>query len=150
MACNHCWHDTGALLASNPGQHDLMCCWCGEHQRMPWGTEFKPDLKAEHGEFLKLLPITIRRRQPTSDIPTNEQQLRTADIGKIVHYMPSNPHYSGAGPLPAMILRVLEDGTCNLMAFFDGDSSYGLKRLKAVPYSATGEPGTWHWIGEAL
>lgn len=75
-----------------------------------------------------------------------EQNLRTADIGKIVHYMPSNIIKYGDGPLPAMILRVLKDGTCNLMVFFDGDSSYGLKRVRSVPYSATGEQGTWHWM----
>ena len=79
----------------------------------------------------------------------SERELHTTGIGKIVHYMPSNISH-GNGPLPAMILRVLADETCNLVVFFDTDSTFGMVREKSVPYSATGEPGTWHWAGEAI
>ena len=26
---NHCWHDTGVLLASMPPQLEMVCCRCG-------------------------------------------------------------------------------------------------------------------------
>lgn len=81
----------------------------------------------------------------------DKQKLRIADIGKIVHYMPSNIS-RGTGPLPAMILRVHEDGTCNLVVFVDDGQlgNLGIGKEVSVPYSAMGELGTWHWPGETL
>ena len=28
--CDHCWHDTGMVLASLPPQYQKRCCRCGE------------------------------------------------------------------------------------------------------------------------
>ncbi len=35
--CNHCWHDNGTLLTSNPPQVPQTCCHCGERRSITLG-----------------------------------------------------------------------------------------------------------------
>lgn len=34
-AANHCWHDTGRSLMSNPPQAVDVCCFCGAVRALP-------------------------------------------------------------------------------------------------------------------
>jgi hypothetical protein len=41
MNHNHCWHETGVVLTSNPPQYPEVCCHCGE-QRVIRGAAVTP------------------------------------------------------------------------------------------------------------
>lgn len=46
--CEHCWHDTGILLCSDPPQTEEVCCFCGEmRRRRVWVLQEK----AWHGKY---------------------------------------------------------------------------------------------------
>lgn len=67
--CNHCWHDTGNMLTSNPPQYQLICCHCGATENLRSLPPFERD-NGEHGEFAKGLPM--KGRVMTTEI-TDEQ-----------------------------------------------------------------------------
>lgn len=49
MSCNHCWHETGIALTTNPPQYPEVCCHCGE-QRVVYG--YAPMNQEGHGKYL--------------------------------------------------------------------------------------------------
>lgn len=66
--CNHCWHDTGNMLTSNPPQYQLICCHCGETENLRSLPPFERD-NGEHGEFAKGLPLKERLMTTKVDDP---------------------------------------------------------------------------------
>ena len=49
MNHNHCWHETGFVLTTNPPQYPEVCCHCGE-QRIIRGMAVTPDIG--HGKHM--------------------------------------------------------------------------------------------------
>lgn len=64
-------------------------------------------------------------------------------IGRVVIYLlPTNHklHNNGAVEAPAMVVRVFDDGKCNLKVQLDGnDTTWATSVLEGTT------PGTWHW-----
>lgn len=66
-------------------------------------------------------------------------------VGRIVHYVPrpGQPETrNNAEVVPAIIVRVWENGLLNLKCFCDGPWD---NWQPSVPYNAIPIPGTWHW-----
>ena len=56
--CDHCWHDTGMVLASLPPQYQKKCCRCGEIQTYRGQTLVAEDNRA-HGPFNTGFAVTL-------------------------------------------------------------------------------------------
>lgn len=76
--CNHCWHDTGNMLTSNPPQYQLICCHCGETRNVKALPSM--ELSDEYGDYAWKLSIEHRKRsvkmsdlEQQSPQPTMEQ-----------------------------------------------------------------------------
>jgi hypothetical protein len=48
-AAEHCWHDTGKMLMSNPPQSVDRCCWCGIERSLRVAV---PIRSGEHGPMV--------------------------------------------------------------------------------------------------
>lgn len=70
--------------------------------------------------------------------------------GRIVHFvMPDG------ACRPAVVVRVWEEGRCNLQVFTDGSNDgagheSGIKWATSVSYSEEAKPSTWHWPERVL
>ena len=45
----HCWHDTGVVLTSNPPIYNDICCHCGVGRQRKSFVQWEP---AGHGKYL--------------------------------------------------------------------------------------------------
>lgn len=67
MPCDHCWHDTGVMLLTDPPQIVERCCHCGEkHNR---DQDLFKDGKI-HGKFLG----RWREQSQTMTIPESRSE----------------------------------------------------------------------------
>lgn len=71
--CDHCWHETGELLTSDPPQHQLMCCYCAATKNvrdLP-----KMEIHESHGDFARQFNIKYReRRAMNAELELQEEQ----------------------------------------------------------------------------
>jgi hypothetical protein len=74
-------------------------------------------------------------------------------LGRIVHFNVSTEvasklnqlggkRYNISEKIPGMIVRIHDNGACNLTLFPDADENL---RVANVPYSTGSQPGTWNW-----
>lgn len=49
--CDHCWHDTGRLLTSDPPMAVERCCWCGEERHLRRAVHVPPGQHGPHAPF---------------------------------------------------------------------------------------------------
>jgi hypothetical protein len=73
--------------------------------------------------------------------------------GRIVHYVIPEDGRNAGEHRAAMVVRVWQNGVCNLHVFWDGDNDGAVVPnwwITSVHYDETGTQGrTWHWIERA-
>lgn len=50
---DHCWHETGLVLMSDPPQTEEVCCYCGKKRTRQEWTSFLKTTPEGHGPHLR-------------------------------------------------------------------------------------------------
>ncbi len=125
------------------------------HQALSEGNPYRQEL---HEELLEVY-YELRRREQRGAAPTRARGGWMSSIGRIVHYVPQPGDigpYRGRSEgevlpeRPAIVVAVHSGNCVNLQVFTDGlndghPEERPLLRKTSVLYSASREPGTWHW-----